>query len=172
MLSLTICHCHVKNQSSVDQGGWVPQHIIEAIRAKAESRNFKENQLLAYCFCTQERKQLVIASSTNVSFRPFVLLSSPPLSSPPFLLSCLSPSILQYVPPDLCICSFVLEQALSVRALQEMLANTGQNNEGVSTSFLLTDSPPLSVSLAHKHTQHLHTQTHTCTLTYTNQSVV
>lgn len=39
---------------------------------------------------------------------------------------------LQYVPPDLCICTFVLEQSLSVRALQEMLAKSGQNSEGVS----------------------------------------
>lgn len=40
----------------------------------------------------------------------------------------------QYVPPDLCICNFVLEQSLSVRALQEMLANTGEHGgEGVST---------------------------------------
>lgn len=31
---------------------------------------------------------------------------------------------LQNVPPDLAICCFVLEQSLSVRALQEMLANT------------------------------------------------
>lgn len=39
----------------------------------------------------------------------------------------------QYVPPDLCICNFVLEQSLSVRALQEMLANTGDNaSDGVS----------------------------------------
>ncbi|NXX79336.1 RYR3 protein, partial [Urocolius indicus] len=37
----------------------------------------------------------------------------------------------KYVPPDLCICNFVLEQSLSVRALQEMLASTGDNaNEG------------------------------------------
>ncbi|XP_077442696.1 ryanodine receptor 3 [Stigmatopora argus] len=36
----------------------------------------------------------------------------------------------KYVPPDLCICNFVLEQSLSVRALQEMLANTGQSNDG------------------------------------------
>ncbi|KAM9788016.1 ryanodine receptor 3-like isoform 3-T3 [Syngnathus typhle] len=35
----------------------------------------------------------------------------------------------KYVPPDLCICTFVLEQSLSVRALQEMLAKSGQNNE-------------------------------------------
>ncbi|KAK1893724.1 Ryanodine receptor 3, partial [Dissostichus eleginoides] len=34
----------------------------------------------------------------------------------------------KYVPPDLCICTFVLEQSLSVRALQEMLAKSGQNN--------------------------------------------
>ncbi|XP_075469375.1 ryanodine receptor 3 isoform X3 [Ascaphus truei] len=39
----------------------------------------------------------------------------------------------KYVPPDLCICNFVLEQSLSVRALQEMLANTiGNGNEGAS----------------------------------------
>uniref|UniRef100_A0A3Q3BIB2 Ryanodine receptor 3 n=1 Tax=Kryptolebias marmoratus TaxID=37003 RepID=A0A3Q3BIB2_KRYMA len=37
----------------------------------------------------------------------------------------------KYVPPDMCICNFVLEQSLSVRALQEMLANTGQSSEGV-----------------------------------------
>ncbi|EPY73988.1 hypothetical protein CB1_002341018 [Camelus ferus] len=40
----------------------------------------------------------------------------------------------KFVPPDLCVCNFVLEQSLSVRALQEMLANTGENGgEGVST---------------------------------------
>ncbi|XP_041131305.1 ryanodine receptor 3-like [Polyodon spathula] len=33
----------------------------------------------------------------------------------------------KYVPPDLCVCNFVLEQALSVRALQEMLANTSES---------------------------------------------
>uniref|UniRef100_A0A673IK53 Ryanodine receptor 3-like n=1 Tax=Sinocyclocheilus rhinocerous TaxID=307959 RepID=A0A673IK53_9TELE len=36
----------------------------------------------------------------------------------------------KYFPPDLCICNFVLEQSLSVRALQEMLA--GQNGEGAA----------------------------------------
>lgn len=39
----------------------------------------------------------------------------------------------QNVPPDLSICTFVLEQSLSVRALQEMLANTMEKSEGVST---------------------------------------
>ena len=38
----------------------------------------------------------------------------------------------QNVPPDLSICTFVLEQSLSVRALQEMLANTEEKAEGVS----------------------------------------
>ncbi|KAM7327581.1 hypothetical protein ACRRTK_013948 [Alexandromys fortis] len=33
----------------------------------------------------------------------------------------------KYIPPDLCVCNFVLEQSLSVRALQEMLANTVEN---------------------------------------------
>ncbi|XP_016085750.1 ryanodine receptor 2-like [Sinocyclocheilus grahami] len=37
----------------------------------------------------------------------------------------------QNVPPDLAICAFVLEQSLSVRALQEMLANTVEMNEAV-----------------------------------------
>ncbi|KAL4647687.1 ryanodine receptor 1-like isoform X1 [Arapaima gigas] len=37
----------------------------------------------------------------------------------------------QNVPPDLAICCFVLEQSLSVRALQEMLANTVEMNEAV-----------------------------------------
>uniref|UniRef100_A0A8D0HN71 Ryanodine receptor 2 n=1 Tax=Sphenodon punctatus TaxID=8508 RepID=A0A8D0HN71_SPHPU len=35
------------------------------------------------------------------------------------------------VPPDLSICTFVLEQSLSVRALQEILANTGEKAEGL-----------------------------------------
>nr|XP_033808279.1 ryanodine receptor 3 isoform X2 [Geotrypetes seraphini] len=44
-----------------------------------------------------------------------------------------STSEAKYVPPDLCICNFVLEQSLSVRALQEMLNNTTQNaSEGAS----------------------------------------
>lgn len=41
-------------------------------------------------------------------------------SCPPLI----SHSPMQNVPPDLAICCFVLEQSLSVRALQEMLANT------------------------------------------------
>uniref|UniRef100_A0A668AWW8 Uncharacterized protein n=1 Tax=Myripristis murdjan TaxID=586833 RepID=A0A668AWW8_9TELE len=36
------------------------------------------------------------------------------------------------VPPDLSICTFVLEQSLSVRALQEMLANTEEKAEGTT----------------------------------------
>ncbi|KAI1893681.1 hypothetical protein AGOR_G00126200 [Albula goreensis] len=37
----------------------------------------------------------------------------------------------QNVPPDLAICSFILEQSLSVRALQEMLANTVEMTDAV-----------------------------------------
>lgn len=33
-------------------------------------------------------------------------------------------AVFQNVPPDLAICCFILEQSLSVRALQEMLSNT------------------------------------------------
>uniref|UniRef100_A0A3B3U7X2 Inositol 1,4,5-trisphosphate/ryanodine receptor domain-containing protein n=1 Tax=Poecilia latipinna TaxID=48699 RepID=A0A3B3U7X2_9TELE len=39
------------------------------------------------------------------------------------------------VPPDLSICTFVLEQSLSVRALQEMLASTEEKAEGVSSDI-------------------------------------
>uniref|UniRef100_A0A3Q2W3J5 Ryanodine receptor 2 n=1 Tax=Haplochromis burtoni TaxID=8153 RepID=A0A3Q2W3J5_HAPBU len=39
------------------------------------------------------------------------------------------------VPPDLSICTFVLEQSLSVRALQEMLANTQEKADGVSVGM-------------------------------------
>lgn len=39
---------------------------------------------------------------------------------------------LQNVPPDLSICAFVLEHSLSVRALQEILANREEKAEGVS----------------------------------------
>nr|XP_021524789.1 ryanodine receptor 3-like [Aotus nancymaae] len=43
-------------------------------------------------------------------------------------LCCLQPtSEAKYIPPDLCVCNFVPEQSVSVRALQEMLANTGEN---------------------------------------------
>ncbi|KAK2505613.1 hypothetical protein MC885_012719 [Smutsia gigantea] len=49
------------------------------------------------------------------------------------LLPDMSPAPTQYVPPDLCVCNFVLEQSLSVRALQEMLANTGESgSEGAA----------------------------------------
>lgn len=34
--------------------------------------------------------------------------------------------IFQNVPPDLAICVFILEQSLSVRALQEMLSHTSE----------------------------------------------
>ncbi|NXC37611.1 RYR2 protein, partial [Penelope pileata] len=41
------------------------------------------------------------------------------------------------VPPDLSICTFVLEQSLSVRALQEMLANTEEKAEGYTSILFL-----------------------------------
>ncbi|MGH0160505.1 UNVERIFIED_CONTAM: hypothetical protein FKN15_070923, partial [Acipenser sinensis] len=58
----------------------------------------------------------------------------------------------KYVPPDLCVCNFVLEQALSVRALQEMLANTAENAcEGyltcLTTSRSQTDKLAFDVGL-------------------------
>lgn len=43
--------------------------------------------------------------------------------------------LFQNVPPDLSICTFVLEQSLSVRALQEMLANTQEKADGVSVGM-------------------------------------
>lgn len=43
--------------------------------------------------------------------------------------------VFQNVPPDLSICTFVLEQSLSVRALQEMLANIEEKSDGVSVEM-------------------------------------
>ena len=45
---------------------------------------------------------------------------------------------LQNVPPDLSICAFVLEQSLSVRALQEILASREEKAEGVSKNLYLS----------------------------------
>ncbi|KAL7869604.1 hypothetical protein AOLI_G00135920 [Acnodon oligacanthus] len=47
------------------------------------------------------------------------------------------------VPPDLSICTFVLEQSLSVRALQEMLANTEEKAEGSTPPEELTHQTPV-----------------------------
>ncbi|GAB0201892.1 ryanodine receptor 1 [Grus japonensis] len=57
-------------------------------------------------------------------------------------LCCLEPtSNAQNVPPDLAVCCFVLEQSLSVRALQEMLANSsetgGESSQGGGHRTLL-----------------------------------
>lgn len=41
-----------------------------------------------------------------------------------FVLDLTGSHVFQNVPPDLAICCFILEQSLSVRALQEMLSNT------------------------------------------------
>lgn len=79
-----------------------------------------------------ENEALIYGLDKNKYKNPFVWIAS---SSLP----------LQYVPPDLCICTFVLEQSLSVRALQEMLAKSGQNSEGVSDA---------------KHTVQTHTLAH------------
>ncbi|KAK9394332.1 ryanodine receptor 1 [Crotalus adamanteus] len=46
----------------------------------------------------------------------------------------------QKVPPDLAICCFILEQSLSVRALQEMLANTVE--AGVEFPLSFSGFPP------------------------------
>ncbi|KAI3364879.1 hypothetical protein L3Q82_001062 [Scortum barcoo] len=49
-----------------------------------------------------------------------------------FLESISNSKMTTNVPPDLSICTFVLEQSLSVRALQEMLANTEEKAEGTA----------------------------------------
>uniref|UniRef100_A0A8B9JLQ8 Ryanodine receptor 1a (skeletal) n=1 Tax=Astyanax mexicanus TaxID=7994 RepID=A0A8B9JLQ8_ASTMX len=43
----------------------------------------------------------------------------------------------QNVPPDLAICCFILEQSLSVRALQEMLSHTSESSQGGGHRTLL-----------------------------------
>lgn len=69
------------------------------------------------------------------------------------LFLCFASLPLQYVPPDLCICTFVLEQSLSVRALQEMLAKSGQNSEGVSDAKHNANNNQNKDTNTHAHTQ-------------------
>lgn len=45
--------------------------------------------------------------------------------------------VFQNVPPDLAICCYILEQSLSVRALQEMLSNTSLDE--VRQNYLMLD---------------------------------
>ncbi|XP_060131529.1 ryanodine receptor 1 isoform X2 [Zootoca vivipara] len=54
----------------------------------------------------------------------------------------------QKVPPDLAICCFSLEQSLSVRALQEMLANTVESSQGGGHRTLLYGH---AILLRHSH---------------------
>ncbi|XP_063287318.1 ryanodine receptor 1 isoform X3 [Pelobates fuscus] len=72
-----------------------------------------------------------------------------------------STSNAQNVPPDLAICCFVLEQSLSVRALQEMLANTveigGDSSQGGGHRTLLYGHAILL--------RHCHSDMYLCCLT-------
>lgn len=68
----------------------------------------------------------------------------------------------QNLPPDLSQCVFVIEQALSVRALQE-LVTSATNDEAVSEkktnhqklkagrNYLFHFTPPLNLTLEHRH---------------------
>lgn len=84
-----------------------------------------------------------VSGTVSASWKPHPTLRYGAAALPPFV-SCKSlfatfcftvvPLVhLQNVPPDLAICTFILEQSLSVRALQEMLANTVEMTE-VSTA--------------------------------------
>ena len=168
----------IRNQRS--SGGLVQLHVSQALQVTLKRqthryavKEFQGERHAVFvprrggCFCFKKKKKKKNTLSFPLQLM-FLSLLCPPSPLSPLTSSSLPPLVLQYVPPDLCICNFVLEQSLSVRALQEMLANTGQNSEGVSISLLLllllllllTETPALCVS-QHKHT-----------LTYTNQSVV
>lgn len=112
---------------------------------KGNSRRVNFVHIFIYLFylCTEKSLILLkIPTFFNFDFVPPELLSFPHSLHANFFFFY---SVMQYVPPDLCVCNFVLEQSLSVRALQEMLANTGQNSEGVSTFLLPTDVPLFSI---------------------------
>lgn len=60
--------------------------------------------------------------------------------------------LFQNVPPDLSICTYVLEQSLSVRALQEMLASSEDKAEGVSVkTHTHTDMQQVGVTSGLRH---------------------
>ncbi|PWA22351.1 hypothetical protein CCH79_00018223 [Gambusia affinis] len=69
------------------------------------------------------------AQVTSCSLLLFLTSSWSPVGH--LWVTCGSPVVLplQNVPPDLAICTFILEQSLSVRALVEMLANTVEMTE-------------------------------------------
>ncbi|TTS33136.1 Ryanodine receptor 2 [Bagarius yarrelli] len=86
------------------------------------------------------------SSGSPTDSRAFTASETEPLSpqcetSPCKTFSCLSYdsvfSISSNVPPDLAICVFILEQSLSVRALQEMLSHTSESSQGGGHRTLL-----------------------------------
>ncbi|XP_044515975.1 ryanodine receptor 3 [Gracilinanus agilis] len=95
------------------------QAIAELNGTKVESVQLKEDEVVLQCVANIHKEQ-----------RKFCLAAEGLGNRLCFLEPT---SEAKYVPPDLCVCNFVLEQSLSVRALQEMLANTGENaSEGVA----------------------------------------
>lgn len=64
-----------------------------------------------------------------------------------FVLAVSGGLVFQNVPPDLAICCFILEQSLSVRALQEMLSNTSLDEVRQSQGANLTKNALFSIEL-------------------------
>lgn len=173
MLSLTLCHshCHAKNQNSAYRGGWVQQHprgyTGNIKRAKTESRNFKENKLLAHCFCTQERSLYLLKTPCHCLFNYCFFPPVPSSSSPSHPLSPLTSLPFSLFPSRsmfLQTCVFVTlcwSSPCQCGPCRRCWLTLGRTAKGwVPPSFPLIAHHS---SLCLKHTQHLHTQTHTCT---------
>uniref|UniRef100_A0A452GAX0 Ryanodine receptor 2 n=1 Tax=Capra hircus TaxID=9925 RepID=A0A452GAX0_CAPHI len=83
---------------------------------KGEDQLWKDDEVVLQCTATIHKEQQKLCLAAEGFGNRLCFLESTSNS--------------KNVPPDLSICTFVLEQSLSVRALQEMLANTVEKSEG------------------------------------------
>uniref|UniRef100_A0A672FC04 MIR domain-containing protein n=1 Tax=Salarias fasciatus TaxID=181472 RepID=A0A672FC04_SALFA len=86
--------------------------------------------VLCMILCVQDDEVVLQCSATVYKEQQKLCLAAEGFGNRLCFLESISNS--KNVPPDLSICTFVLEQSLSVRALQEMLANTEDKAEGAA----------------------------------------
>ncbi|KAI1240808.1 hypothetical protein IHE44_0009251 [Lamprotornis superbus] len=92
-------------------------HKAQLPRLSREGANTMDDEVVLQCTATVHKEQQKLCLAAEGFGNRLCFLESTSNS--------------KNVPPDLSICTFVLEQSLSVRALQEMLANTEEKAEGL-----------------------------------------
>ncbi|KAI4894480.1 hypothetical protein NFI96_026241 [Prochilodus magdalenae] len=91
--------------------------------------------LSRYVLCVQEDQVVLQCTATILKEQIKLCLSCEGFGNRLCFLETTSNA--QNVPPDLAICCFILEQSLSVRALQEMLSHTSESSQGGGHRTLL-----------------------------------